>query len=312
MVHVDATLPPTIAPEALVRLNPAEYYSRFLDASIRPDGRALGHSRPVSIALGAVATAAGSASVRVGRTLAVAAVSAEPMLLGGGAPGGAATATHQGELLIRLECPAICGAKARGALGGGGGGGGAPDPVASANALLGAALERSRVLADDALVIAPGRAAWRLCVDVYCLDFAGNLPDAALLAALAALAHVALPAARFDADARRVLVGAEAGPAGVAGMRPAGALALTSRPVALSFATLLGRTLADPSAEEEALADGQLTAVVDERGRLRELHKPGGAPLADAELRACVDAARARAPVLLELLADALRLAGAQ
>lgn len=53
---------------AFRRLYPAEYYARFLAQTppIRPDGRALGQTRPLSIGLGFITTADASAIVKVG------------------------------------------------------------------------------------------------------------------------------------------------------------------------------------------------------------------------------------------------------
>lgn len=289
-------------PEAMAKLSPADYYARFLEAGIRPDGRALDQPRAASLALGAVRSAAGSASARVGGTFALAGVTCEPLLL-------AAGAADEGELLVRFEAPAISGLRAR-ALSAPG----AASVAAGVEAQLQAALARTRVLPPSALTICARRAAWRLTVDVYCLDYAGNVADAAHLAALAALAHTRLPPAHFDAKAGRVLLGVEAEAAAAdGGGAPHGRprLELLSRPVPLSFARVLGRTLADPSDAEEALADGGLlTVLVDEAARVAAVHKPGGAPLADAQLLACVGAARARAKALQRLLDDALELAG--
>ncbi|KAG8462402.1 hypothetical protein KFE25_012222 [Diacronema lutheri] len=299
------TTPLVIPPEAMARLSPAEYHARFLEAEIRPDGRRLDQPRAATLALGAVRSAAGSASVRIGGTFVLAGVTCEAVALAADA------AESEGELIFRLEAPAISGLRARVP--------GVPSACDGADAVLQATLSRSRVLAPGALRIGARGAAWRLVVDVYCLDHDGNLADAALLAAVAALAHTHLPPARLDANARTVLVGAHAGPApeaagpsGPAGSA-GGALAFASRPVPLSFARVLGRTLADPCRDEEALADGKagalVTVVVDAELRVAGVHKPGGAPLPDAELRACVDAARARAPALHALLDDALALA---
>lgn len=315
-----------MSPEAMARLSPAEYFARFLEAGIRPDGRRLDQPRAASLALGSIRSAAGSASARVGSTFVLAGVTCEPVLLGAGAD-------DEGELLICFDAPSISGLRARAP-------GGAPigaSPAAGLEAQLQANLARSRLLAPGALTIAARRAAWRLTLDVYCLDYGGNLVDAAHLAALGALAHTRLPAAHFDAQAGRVLLGAEAtaaaaaeaeaamvnpssaqpaAPGAAAGALAGGArLALVRRPVPLSFARVLGHTLADPSEEEESLSDGKpsvlVTVLVDEQRRVAAVHKPGGAPLADADLRSCVDAAQARAPALHRLLDDALALADA-
>ncbi|KAJ1640218.1 hypothetical protein T492DRAFT_930270 [Pavlovales sp. CCMP2436] len=215
-------------------------------------------------------------------------------------------ADDEGELLIRLEVPAISGLRGGGGGGGNGytGSGGAGAEIVEA--FLQRQLERKVLLPPGALTIAPGKAAWRLSLAVYCLNYDGGLADAAVLAALGALAHTQLPPASYDAKSGRVLVGTEAGAADGPQASPGGRLTLIARPVPLSFARMHERTLADPSAEEEALSEARLFVLVDESGALRAVLKPGGMPLADGELRACVDLAVARAPALLAMLDDAL------
>ncbi len=46
------------------------------------------------------------------------------------------------------------------------------------------------------LGIDDGSFAWKLCVDIVCLSFDGNLADAALIAAVGALMRLQLPATR--------------------------------------------------------------------------------------------------------------------
>lgn len=50
------------------------------------------------------------------------------------------------------------------------------------------------MLAD--LGIDDGCFAWKLCMDIVCLSFDGNLADAALIAAVGALMHLKLPGTR--------------------------------------------------------------------------------------------------------------------
>lgn len=46
---------------------------------------------------------------------------------------------------------------------------------------------RSRTLPPKSLVIAPGKAAWVIYIDVVCINYDGNAYDAAVLAVMAAL-----------------------------------------------------------------------------------------------------------------------------
>ena len=95
----------------------------------------------------------------------------------------------------------------------------------------------------------------------------GSLHDACLLAALAALSSLRLRAVSID-EAGSVQPAPAA--AQQQGQQPAGQqerrLALSCLPVSLTCGLYRGRLLADPTAEEEPLLEGQLTATLDEGG----------------------------------------------
>lgn len=59
------------------RIKPDEYFRRFIEENVRPDGRALNTFRPTSIRQGAITTANGSAMVRIGGTTVVCGIKAE-------------------------------------------------------------------------------------------------------------------------------------------------------------------------------------------------------------------------------------------
>lgn len=52
----------------------------------------------------------------------------------------------------------------------------------------------SRVVEMESLSIVKGQSAWKLMVDVYCVDHDGNVLDAALTSIMAALKTLKLPA----------------------------------------------------------------------------------------------------------------------
>jgi exosome complex component RRP43 len=59
------------------RIKPDEYFRRFIEENVRPDGRALHTFRPTSIRQGAITTANGSAMIRIGGTTVVCGIKAE-------------------------------------------------------------------------------------------------------------------------------------------------------------------------------------------------------------------------------------------
>lgn len=60
--------------EAFKRLYPDQYYSKFIESNIRPDGRSLGAARATTIGLHPVESAHSSALVKIGSTAAIAGI----------------------------------------------------------------------------------------------------------------------------------------------------------------------------------------------------------------------------------------------
>lgn len=67
----------SLGPEAFKKLYPEQYYKRFIESGIRPDGRTFGRARPATIGLGAVSTADSSALVKIGSTTVLAGIKLE-------------------------------------------------------------------------------------------------------------------------------------------------------------------------------------------------------------------------------------------
>lgn len=125
------------------------------------------------------------------------------------------------------------------------------------------------------LSILPAEACWVITVSITLLNVDGGLRAAALHAAVAALHDLVLPRARLpngEVVERRVL-------------------RLCFVPVACTFAVLGGETvrlLADPTAIEEAVADGILTITVDEYDNIVDLQQLGQYPLMTSVLQAAI------------------------
>jgi exosome complex component RRP43 len=158
------------------------------------------------------------------------------------------------------------------------------------------------------LCIVTGASSWVIYADLMCLNFDGNLADCALLALMQALRRLRLPDTEVVEDAGPSGGGRGAGKGGVAHSEVC-ISSTSSRPLPpkrtllpTSFGVMEGQVLADCTGAEEELLSATLTVVVDQSGALVQLHKPGGVPLDDAQLNACIAVAQARVPVLLPLL----------
>ncbi|GAU21176.1 hypothetical protein TSUD_10930 [Trifolium subterraneum] len=207
--------------DAFRRLFPLRYFERHLSESIRPDGRPLKEARDTSIFLGSVASANGSALVKIGSTTMLTAIKMEVMTPSLETP-------DEGCLAIDFHMPAICSPIVRP---------GRPaeaEPVVSKQlsdtisrqvlifhvALLGSIIldcarswlyqQHSMILVyttikwetegkedkgDSGMIdlkelsLVSGKAAWMAYLDIYCLDADGALFDTALLSAVSALSH---------------------------------------------------------------------------------------------------------------------------
>ena len=274
--------------DILRAIDPLEYYKSHLSAGVRPDGRGLLNGRKLARRSANLNSTDGSAIIRLGKTTVLAGIQGEPT-----APSEAEPSS--GRIVISVELPAICSPAAAGAHGSGGSvsGGGKLDRE---KAVLVELLQRTAsggLVSLDSLCIVEGVAVWSCYCDLVVLEHDGNLTDAAMLAMTCALASGRLP--RVVADAKN------AGALTV--MEEAAVPIRVAQPLyPCTFGVVGGVLVLDPCAEEETLSSSAFTVLVDGKGELRAVHKPGGAPLPDGSLATCVDAARKRLPSLAAVL----------
>ena len=268
------------------------YLDKFLAEGIRPDGRAFAEARRTACAPGVIAAADGSASVQVGNTSVVAGVQLSPFCppAVGSASGRVVVVVEVGQLGSSLS-------NAR------------PDDHARAlSDFVTRTLRQTRVVDEDGqLVIKRGVAAWTVTLTISCLNFDGNLLDALLLVAVAALLDTRVPAAELS-DAGAVVERDE----------PAKALAVKTLPVCLTMALFenveRGTTdmVVDPTAEEERLSQATITVIVAPLARCGEtgdameaplmVYKAGGLPVSRACMVEAIKLARVRASGALAML----------
>lgn len=129
------------------------------------------------------------------------------------------------------------------------------------------------------LCITKEQLVWALFCDLICLDHDGCVFDASVIALVAALHTLRLPQVKHnpDTDEREVYEDGERTP-----------LKLSSIPVTTSFAVFSGRIIADPTAEEEALATSTITITICDAA-LSYINKSGGDPLEPELLDKCIE-----------------------
>lgn len=169
--------------------------------------------------------------------------------------------------------------------------------------MLSALFRSSGTIRLSDLCIASGDSCWVIYADLVCLNFDGNLADACLLALVQSLRRVQLP------ETEVVEEGFAGGGFGGRGGNEVCVSSTNFRPLPClrtllptTFAVIEGHIVADPTLNEEELSSASMTIVLDETGALCQVHKPGGVPLTDDQINACIKTAKARVSVLLPML----------
>ncbi|XVF56151.1 hypothetical protein PTKIN_Ptkin06aG0094100 [Pterospermum kingtungense] len=280
--------------DAFRRLFPLRFYEKHLSESIRPDARPLSRARDTTIALGAVASANGSALAKIGSTTMLAAIKMEVMTPSIETP-------DEGCIAIDFHMPPICSPIVR------------PGRPAEAEHVVSKQLSdtilSSGMINLKELSLVSGKAAWMVYLDIYCLDADGALFDTALLSAVAAFSHLEIPVVSLNDDGKIVLLPEEQ--EGTPDREPVNKekrkVTLSSIPFSLTCILHKNYILADPTAEEESIMETYVTVVLDSSSQLVSLYKPGGPVLAyTPAIQDCIALTRQRVKELQKILEEAM------
>lgn len=184
----------------------------------------------------------------------------------------------------------------------------------------------------ESLCVVGGTWVWRINVDITALDHGGNLVDASMLAAIAALRHFRKPEVMVSSSSTSSSSRSSGGGGssttntGSAGGAPIilssddaepTPLPLHHTPVCVTFglfgdptgASSLVAALIDPSDREELIMDGLITYAFNKYGELCCLDFPGGCELRYSQLIQCATLAEKKAVELSKMLEEALEAA---
>ena len=206
----------------------------------RVDGRGPDEDRKITVEPGFVTTADGSAMVRLGQTRVLAGIKLEPGKPFPDTPNAGVLTTNAE--LIPLSSPTFEP--------------GPPQPGAiEVSRVVDRAIRAAETIDLTRLCVTPGEKTWVCYVDIHMLEHAGNLIDAALLAA-------DLGALERDRPAKRFGVAESDYP-----------LEVLHQPIECTFVRLGDTIMVDPTFEEEHAAQGRLTVATDETGRVVAMQK---------------------------------------
>lgn len=218
----------------------------------RFDGRKADEFREISIETGFAKNAEGSARVKIGKTEVIAGVK---MDVGTPYP----DSKDKGNLMVNSELLPLSYGKFEM---------GPPKfPAIELARIIDRGVRESKFIQLDKLCIKEGEKVWTVMIDIYSLNYDGNLLDAAGIAAVAALKNAKIP--KYDEKEERVLYHESSGVS----------IPLAKNiPISLTVHKIGNNLIVDPTAEEEEISEARITiASYDgviysmQKGELKEL-----------------------------------------
>lgn len=243
-----------------------DYIADLARQEKRLDGRAFDQLREVSLEVGPIKSANGSAEVRIGKTRVLVGVKiehAEPF----------PDRPESGVLIVNAELLPLASPTFEP---------GRPDENAIELArVVDRGIRESEAISLEKLGIKPGEDVWAVFIDVYVLDHDGNLIDASALAAIAALLNVKPPE-----DEAWTLP----------------EFPLQKRPVTVTISKINGKLMADPCLDEESVMDARISMATLGDGSICAMQKGGTGYFSREELEQAYELARAKAAELRQHL----------
>ena len=248
---------------------------KSLERGIRIDERKLDEYRPLNITLGYAGKADGSALVRLGDTLVLAGTKLEIDEPYPDTP-------NQGNLIVNVELLPLAYETFE------------PGPPDENSIELARVVDRSlrdsKAVDLSRLVIVPGKKVWTLWVDVYVLDYGGNVLDASTISAVAAIYNTRLPRVEINGDEIKVLP------------ERTDVTPLAFPVVTVTVAKIGNYIIVDPSLEEESISDAKLSVSYTPDLRIVGMQKTLGGSINFDEVLQMEEIARRGAMKLLEEL----------
>ena len=174
----------------------------------------------------------------------------------------------------------------------------------------------SNVVDLKELCLKEGRSAWKVHVSCVVLNHDGNIVDASIIGAVAALMDLRLPLVKFGNKNEKEIVqllsngkNENNNSLPMDGESRGKQLKLNAIPIPLTVGLFEGRMLVDPTIEEEEVCDGMITVIADGSklnqgvdGTILGLSKSGEAMMKSEDIAACAQLAMGRAKELYSIL----------
>jgi exosome complex component RRP42 len=234
-----------------------DHLMNLLKDGEREDGCGFEEFREISIETGCVESADGSARVKLGKTEVIAGIKIVP-----GTP--FADSPDVGVLSTGAELIPMAHASFESGPPG-------EDAIELAR-VVDRGIRESKMIDVSKLCVTPGEKVWMVFIDIYALDYDGNLFDACSLAAVSALRTAVIPGEQY-------------------GLGENVPLPTTCIPVSVTEVKIGNELIVDPNFDEEVISSARLTVTTDENGNFRAMQKGGKGSISRAELSLCLDRA---------------------
>ncbi len=239
---------------------------RWFGKGSRYDGRSLDEYRPVTVEYGVTKNAEGSARVRIGDTEVMAGVKLSVEKPYPDTP-------KDGNLMVGTELLPLSSPDYEA---------GPPNEESIEVArVVDRGLRESKAIDTKKLCLIEGEKVWMVSIDICTINSAGNLLDAAALAAVAAVQDARFPEYDGKTVNYKKLTDKK--------------LPLTRMPLSVTVMKLGDYLFVDPSIEEEKVVDSRLTVALTQDGKICAMQKGGDVPLTIDDIGRMIELATVKA-----------------
>jgi len=253
-----------------------KYTESLLQKGIREDGRKLDEYREIKVEYGISAKSAeGSARVKLGETEVVAGVKME---VGTPFP----DRPDEGTIIVNAELTPMASPEFEAG----------PPSVKSIelSRVVDRGIRESKTIDFKKLCIKKGEKVWLIFIDIYPINDAGNLFDAAASAAFAALKDAKFP--EYDEETEKVKYDE----------KTKNSVPLDKLPMACTVLKINGKFIIDPTNKEEKATDARLTTVALEDNNICAMQKGGNEPLSAEDIMQMVELSLTKAKEIRTIL----------
>jgi exosome complex component RRP42 len=241
--------------------------SELLTHDKRLDGRGMTDYRPIKLEIGIIDKALGSAQVSLGKTKVLVGIKMESGTPFPDKPDKGVLITNAE--LIPLASPLFESGPPR-------------EKAVELARVVDRGIRESKAVDTKKLCIVPGKKVFLVFVDIYILDYDGNLFDASALAAIAAL---------LTSKMREYTVNKKGE---VKFKKKFIKLPVNNYPIEVTLAKINDRMIVDPSLDEEMVMDAQITIAIDKDNKICAMQKSNSGTFSSEEVVEAVRIAKTK------------------